>query len=349
MRRSVGVTVLASVLALACDGSNSAPRGKRSSAGAKRREPDAGVNDASLAPHDAGDAAVQDPIERGRYLVEAVAACGLCHTPRNLDGSFDETRRLSGVECLEDRLPADPIRGCIHSRNLTNHETGLQNRTDLEIKDMFTKGERPDGKTLHPYMPYAVLGNLRDADADAIVKYLRTVPGVDHMLPPSEPPFTQPNAPAPRWPVESLPVPSEGYPDRAAALRGRYLAAEVGVCLDCHTPRDEHDLPIHERAFAGGRVFLRPPGVSSDWPLRVESMNLTPDASGLAGWSVEDIVRGVQRGEDRGRDGQPACPPMQSAGTSPFAGMTESDARDIAHFLRSLAPIASQRVTACRR
>jgi hypothetical protein len=257
---------------------------------------------------------------------------------------------LSGVECLEDRLPDDPIRGCIHSRNLTNHETGLQNRTDAEIKDMFTKGERPDGKSLHPYMPYSVLGNMRDSDADAIVKYLRTVPGVDHMVPPSEPPFTQPETPAARWPADSLPMPRADYPERDAALRGRYLAAQVGVCLDCHTPRDAADLPIHAQAFAGGRTLLRPPGAGVEWPARIVSTNLTPDDTGLRTWSVDDIVRGLQRGENRAPDWQPACPPMRSADMSTFAGLTDGDARDIAHFLRSLAPIARAREDSpCRR
>jgi mono/diheme cytochrome c family protein len=355
MTCSVAVTVLASVLALACGGSRSAPHAKRSSASAAKRARDAGRYDASLdAAVDASllfDASTvaEDPVERGRYLVESVAACGLCHTPRKPDGTFDETRRLSGVECLEDRLPDDPIRGCIHSRNLTNHETGLQNRTDTEIKDMFTKGERPDGKALHPYMPYSILGNMRDSDADAIVKYLRTVPGVDHMLPPSEPPFTQPETPAARWPIEALPVPRADYPDRDAALRGSYLAARVGLCMDCHTQRDADDLPLRAQAFAGGRTLLRPPNVGAEWPARIVTPNLTPDASGLAAWSVDDIARGIQRGETRRSDWQPACPPMRSADMSPFAGLTDADARDIAHFLRSLAPIARAREdTPCR-
>ncbi|HKU42878.1 MAG TPA: hypothetical protein VJR89_32185, partial [Polyangiales bacterium] len=74
--------------------------------------------------------------ERGKYLVEAVAACGMCHTPRKADGSFDEAKQLSGVECLIDLDPEDAARGCMHSRNLTAHETGLQNRSDDEIADM---------------------------------------------------------------------------------------------------------------------------------------------------------------------------------------------------------------------
>jgi hypothetical protein len=145
-------------------------------------------------------------------------------------------------------------------------------------------------------------------------------------------------------------MPRSDYPERAAALRGRYLAAEVGVCMDCHTPRDADDRPIHAQAFAGGRTLVRPPNAGSEWPARIVSTNLTPDDTGLGAWSVDDIVRGLERGENRAPDWQPACPPMRSADMSTFAGLSAGDARDIAHFLRSLAPIARAREeTPCRR
>ena len=36
-------------------------------------------------------------VERGRYLVENVAMCEECHTPRNAGGNLDESRRLQGA------------------------------------------------------------------------------------------------------------------------------------------------------------------------------------------------------------------------------------------------------------
>ena len=67
-------------------------------------------------------------LERGRYLVHNVAVCPDCHTPRDELGAFVEGRELAGVECFA-RLPSG---GCLHSRNLTPHETGLGNRSDAE-------------------------------------------------------------------------------------------------------------------------------------------------------------------------------------------------------------------------
>src|SRR5215813_2293364 len=74
----------------------------------------------------------QSIVERGRYLVDTVALCNDCHTPRNANGSFDRTRYLSGVECLFDIEP-EPGKGCLNSRNLTPDATGLKSRTDAQI------------------------------------------------------------------------------------------------------------------------------------------------------------------------------------------------------------------------
>lgn len=288
-------------------------------------------------PADAGAHLVVDasisPTIRGRYLVESVAACGRCHTPRTADGRFDQTKLLSGVECLEDVLPDDPQRGCVHSRNLTNDETGLKNRSDDDIIDMFTKGERPDGKNIHPYMPYWVFGNMTKDDARAIVSYLRTVPAVEHMVPPNEPPFTMPDEATPRWPEESIPQPRADYSERDAALRGRYLAGSIGGCMECHTPRDDHDDAREDQAFWGGKQVMDHSGTSV-------SSNLTPDTSGLAAYSVDDIVRAIVQGADRARMWQSLCEPMSIAGMSLYAGMTREDASDIAHYLKSIAPAA---------
>lgn len=63
--------------------------------------------------------------------------------------------------------------------------------------------------------------------------------------------------------------------------RGAYLAA-VGNCAGCHTARGGERL-------AGGRAIPTPFGT-------VFSPNLTPDASGLAGWSAGDFWRAIHLG-----------------------------------------------------
>jgi mono/diheme cytochrome c family protein len=279
-------------------------------------------------------------VARGQYLVNVVAACSDCHTPRTEQGGFDQTKLLSGVDCFVDAVPADANAGCLSTGNLTNHETGLRNRSDAEIKDMILNGRRPDGKFLHPIMPYWVLGNMNAADADAIVAYLRTVPAVDHTVTNAQPPFLNP-AQAPRWPDAQIPRPSASYENQQAAERGRYLAGSIGVCMECHTPQ-ENDAPIRTKAFQGGRGFPRAQlGLPPVFPDVIYTANLTPHATGIQGYTVEDVLRALKHGEDKNQGGTPLCPPMPSGPMGPFKDLTDGDARDIAHYLLSLEPAAN--------
>jgi len=294
------------------------------------------VTRAGLKPAPTGDGEQAGLVERGRYLVSHVAACPTCHSPHGADGRYDQARWLGGMDCYVDFAPDDPNVGCLSTRNLTHHETGLKNRSDREIKDMLLKGQRPDGKALHPFMPYRYFANMREQDADAIVAYLRTVPGIDRTAARSQPPFSPPEAPAPPIPVASIPLPRPDYPDRAAALRGRYLAGEVGICLDCHTPRANGQLDM-ERAFQGGLQFPRAAlGLPASYPALVYSSNLTPHATGILGYGVAQLVRALKHGIDR--HGTRLCPPMPAGPAEAFGGMRDEDARDIAHYLLSLPP-----------
>ncbi len=128
---------------------------------------------------DGGLAALQ---ARGNYLVNAVIACSDCHTPQLPTGGPDMTKFLAGNPTFV-KLPNGDALG---TRNLTNDETGLKNRTDDEIKNMFLNGIRPTAtgmEALNPVMPYYVFHNMKAADADAIVAYLRTVPAVSNTIP----------------------------------------------------------------------------------------------------------------------------------------------------------------------
>jgi mono/diheme cytochrome c family protein len=279
------------------------------------------------------------PEERGRYLVWHVAACIDCHSPRlTPHGKFDPARTLSGNDCFIDVVPTDPAAGCLATANLTNHESGLKNRTDAQIKRMIVEGVRPDGRALHPFMPYPFLANMRDEDVDAVIAYLRTVPGVDHTVARSQAPFLAPKQPAPRVPDAVIPQPRPDYPEREAALRGRYLAGSVGTCLNCHTPRGPKG-PDFERAFQGGLKFDRQGlGLGTEYPELIHSANLTPHATGIAEYSVADVVRAVKHGIDKHQPDTSLCPPMPAGPSDAFGGMTDADASDIGHYLLSLPP-----------
>lgn len=295
---------------------------------------------ADTAADTTADTSGTEMVDRGRYLVEHVAGCGDCHSPRNADGSFDESKWLAGIDCFVDVDPTSADVGCVSTPNLTDHATGLMNRTDQQVKDMFLAGKRPDGKFLHAFMPYWVFGNMSAADASAIVAYLRTVPGVDHTVSANQPPFSDVPAAAPVVDLSTIPMPRADYPDQEAAMRGRYLAANVGPCLDCHTKTSEPGSPSPRdwpKAFQGGEVFPRDAfGLPPFLPELIFSVNLTPHASGLAGWTAADVAKVLKEGI--AKDGTIVCPPMPAGPGGAFGGLTDADALDIGHFIASLPP-----------
>jgi mono/diheme cytochrome c family protein len=119
--------------------------------------------------------------------------------------------------------------------------------------------------------------------------------------------------------------------DSTAAMtpvqRGAYLATVTG-CHDCHTPGGFYGAPDMSRALSGSELGWKGPwGVSY-------ARNLTPDATGLAQWTDEEILDAMQKGVKK--DGSPIAPPMP---WPDFAHLTPSDALAIVAYLRSLPPI----------
>lgn len=178
--------------------------------------------------------------------------------------------------------------------------------------------------------------HITDPDLDAIVTYLRSVPGVDHAVPRSGPEFELP-APAQALDLALAPQPRSDYAEPQAAQRGRYLAAGVGVCLECHTQPLMGDPRVldYDGFFAGGERF------EIGLPVVPISKNLTSDPeTGLGDWTVEDIVKAVKEGTDQ--DGDGICPPMPAGPMLPFEGITDEDALDIAHYIKSLPPVVNE-------
>jgi mono/diheme cytochrome c family protein len=238
----------------------------------------------------------------------------------------------------------------LHTRNLTNDPTGLMNRSPDEIKRMFLDGIRPASGTaaevaLNPVMPYYSFHNMTAADADAVVAYLRTVPAVAHSVPPRDVEFDVPVHANYIDPL-TIPAPATTFPEAASAMRGRYLAAEAGVCLECHTQHNPPAMPPNPNVldpamfFAGGERF------DFGFPVVPVSKNLTSDAvTGLANWTPTDIVTAIKMGKDR--DGRGICPPMPYGPMGPYAGLKDADTLDIANYIKSLPPRVNQIVDMC--
>jgi mono/diheme cytochrome c family protein len=306
------------------------------------------------APMSMGDGSGSDNtalVERGRYIMNTLGACTFCHTPLNPDGSRDNTRLLAGVDCLFDTDPAAGS-GCVSSRNLTNDPTGLMNATDTQIKNAFRNGIRTDGKTLAPIMPYWIFHNMTDDDADAVVAYLRTVPGVTHTVQANEPPWSQINDSgsaglSPYITDAEIPMPTGGG---SAALHGRYLASEAGLCIDCHTPDAVQPAPRLidlTKAYQGGRFFTKEQLglLDASYPEMIYSRNITPDATGLQGWSMQQIEDAISKGKDQ--MGNAVCAATHGSMVSPYAALTQEDLDDITTYIMNLPPAANDTGSDC--
>ena len=114
---------------------------------------------------------LNDKLKRGFYLA-TIGHCMECHTPFAPPGGPDFANSL-GKGGREFPGPW----GVSKSRNITSHKTaGIGDWTDAEIKTAITQGKRKDGTPLKGPMGYQYYAKMTDADLDAVVAYLRTLP-----------------------------------------------------------------------------------------------------------------------------------------------------------------------------
>lgn len=112
-----------------------------------------------------------DQTERGKYLVEEVAKCQDCHSPRLPDGQFDRTKWLKGS--VLGFQPIEPIKEWHKTApDLTSSGRLWQRWKEKGIVEFLKTGLGPSGHKADPPMPTY---NLKPEDAEAIVAYLKTL------------------------------------------------------------------------------------------------------------------------------------------------------------------------------
>ncbi|HEV8680412.1 MAG TPA: c-type cytochrome [Stellaceae bacterium] len=257
---------------------------------------------------------------RGAYLVNTIAACGNCHTPKDAKGRAIAGKELSGGFVLD--IPP----GRIVAPNITpDLETGIGKWSPAQIVTALREGKRPDGRILGPPMPFEWYRQLSDRDAAAIAAYVRGVAPVRHAVEPSQ--FKIPLPPSYGPPVGHVEAP----PTTDKIAYGGYLAGPVGHCMECHTPFAKPGELDMSRLGAGGQEFpaIDKPGAT------VVSRNITPDPdSGLGKWSDADIKRAIRTGIRP--DGTKL---VRTMAFDWYAKIAPSDLDAIVAYLRSLKPL----------
>ena len=268
------------------------------------------------------------PLEaRGRHLVRIASGCG-CH------GANFAGWREGGPDALPRSLPfgerfVGPF-GVVPASNITpDRASGIGLWSDGEVRRAITEGivGRGDAaKRLHPLMSYHAYRGMARSDLDALVAYLRRLRPVDNGVPTREL-----KTPVPQTPVADAAPPGPAEPPTEGVALGRYLVRHVSVCADCHSPGEPGDSAggpelSGKTLRLGGRALVAP--------------NLTPDReTGLGRWSEGDIARYLRTGSRP--DGGLAQSAMAGLILSSYSHYTPEEARAVAAYLKSLAPVRS--------
>jgi mono/diheme cytochrome c family protein len=256
---------------------------------------------------------------RGQYLVEALAACDNCHTPRGANG-YDLAARFSGgLQTFSGKTYT--VRG----GNISpDKESGIGAWTDDALRAAIVEGLGPDG-SLAPAMPSDSFRAFTKGDLDAVIGYLRSAPPVRSTAVPGQ-------RHSAGW--ASYPLPgAEGAFDQsvlADKLKLGLYVASIARCMACHSGETE-DAPDHANKLgAGGKVFRTPAGVAI-------ASNISSHISrGVGAWSNDELKRAITQGVSR--DGVALKPPMSTLSRAHFSKMTPEDLNALITWLRTVPP-----------
>ena len=264
----------------------------------------------------ASTAQAETPVERGRYLVEAVLACGNCHSPRNPP----EMTIIPGRELSGGRSVDTPFFKVTPGNITQDKKTGIGSWTTEEIKTLLRTGVRPSGVPLAPAMPVNLIKLLTAPDLDAVVAYLQSIPAISN------------ESEGPDYKKEFRHDPYldgvNSFSPAAIAsdpiMRGRYLAA-LNHCLECHTSSVDGVTDYAGSTGRGGKKYTRGTVTASNI-----SSHLT---KGIGAWTDDELKRALTQG--LAKDGRALKYPMPW----PYlAKLTPSDLNALVLWVRTLPP-----------
>lgn len=227
--------------------------------------------------------ATPERLARGEHLAWGALQCVSCHSP--LDTLAPGEPPLEG-RAFSGRAFRETASGRLVAANLTpDDETGTGLWSDDMLARAIREGVGHDGRGLGLPMYWESFRSLSDEDLASVIVYLRSLDPVRNVLP-------------------SRRLTAEAESDRAAGARpltepvptrtfeepwqlGQYLV-ELADCMGCHT--SWYSDPVPGLGGGGNRITTR-----DDLP--VFSANITPDPTGIGGWSKEDFRWAMRTGK----------------------------------------------------
>ncbi len=251
-------------------------------------------------------------VARGKYLVQNVLGCEICHTPS--DWTQHGAPSLPGTELEGQTLPLQGFPGTAVAPNITpDAQTGAGNWSDDELARAIREGIKHDGSTIFPLMPYSDYRSISDEDLASVAVYLRSVPAIKNPLPPSKINFPV------NLLVRGVPQPVTApvtTPASDPMSHGKYL---VKLGCGCHNA-------VEKIPYGGGERLGGP------WGL-VVSPNITPDASGISYYSEQTFLTAMRTGYVGARKLNSIMP------FGNFKNLSDEDLKAIFAYLRTLPPV----------
>ena len=258
--------------------------------------------------------------ERGKYIFD-LAGCYGCHTEK-------------GGPPMAGGPPLRTPFGTFYAPNITpDPEHGIGKWTDAQFIRALREGVSPEGYNFFPVFPYSSYTNMTTQDLLDLRAYLATL----------KPSATASRPHEVKWPYSIragitpwkwlyfAPGEFKPRPDRDAKWnRGAYIVEALTHCGECHTPRNWFGGLERTNWLTGARM---PEG-------DLVAPNLTPDKSGLADWSVDDIIQALTDGTlpEGGTLGEQMGEVVEFS----TSRMRPEDRQAIAAYLKALPPMPTQ-------
>ena len=122
--------------------------------------------------------------------------------------------------------------------------------------------------------------------------------------------------------------PAAGAAAQGDVDRGRYIVENIGMCEECHTPRDANGNLEEAHALQGAPIWITAVHPRTDWA------NRAPGIAGFVGFTEQQGEDILERGI--GPDGLAIQPPMH------IYHMNHADAQAVIAYLRSLPAVYSR-------
>lgn len=132
-------------------------------------------------------------------------------------------------------------------------------------------------------------------------------------------PKGQASTPAATAPAQK---PANQAAQEGLASRGQYLVDNIGMCSECHTPRDDEGNLDKRRYLQGAPIWIMPVHPMTNWAMRA------PAIAGLEGFTDAQAQTVLEKGI--GPNGLQIQPPMH------VYHMNHADAQAVVAYLRSL-------------